>query len=83
TQELATLFRTITWDGFLRDQPERRSLALARKLEHSRHLVEIRFDRSLTPLLPGAISPGQRIYDRLLSLTLGAPYRPAEKWDEL
>jgi len=82
-KEMSERFSAIDLEGILLDRPERRSLLLARKHEHSRHLLELRFDRSLVPLLPGAITPGQKVYRRLLELTLILPYRNADPWSEM
>ena len=81
--ELTELFSRMNWSGLMFDQPERRSLLLARKQEHSRHLLELRFDRSLMPILPGAISPGQKIYNQLLDITYSMPYRNVDSWNEM
>ncbi len=71
------------WGSVLLDEPERKTLPLARKEEHSRHLLTLRLDRHMAPVVPGAISPGQRLYQTLLELTLDAPFRPVGPWTGL
>lgn len=81
--EIAARLREIRFDEIMIDQPERRSLLLARKSEFSRHLVELRLTKKLEPILPGAIAPGQRLYQHLLDLTLDMPYMPIDDWNLL
>jgi len=83
TNEIYARLRLINWSRILFDEPERSSLLLARKEEHSRQLLMIRLDSDLAPVVPGALSPGQRLYRILLELTLGTPYRPVTDWDQL
>ncbi|MDP8228957.1 MAG: patatin-like phospholipase family protein, partial [Candidatus Electryoneaceae bacterium] len=75
--------KNFDFSGFLTDEPERRTLALARKEEHSRHILTIRFGPKLTPVVPGAISQGQHFYEQLLNLTLRTPYRTGGQWTHL
>ncbi len=81
--EMIQRFKALDIKGLILDQPERRTLLFARKQEHSRHLLELRFDQSFIPILPGAIAPGQRVYTILLDFTLSLPYRNAESWTNL
>lgn len=81
--EIRSLLSRVNWASLLLDEPERRSLLLARKEEHSRHLLTIRLGQSLTPVVPGAIAPGQKLYRQLLQLTLAAPFHPQTNWDDL
>jgi len=75
--------RAVDWNEIFLDQPERRSLPLARRANQSRHLVTLRLGEDLTPIVPAAISPGQALYDRLLWLTLQLPARSSKHWDDL
>jgi NTE family protein len=79
--EIASRLEAIDLSGVIIDKPERPTLMLARKEEHSRHLLTVRLDPSLTPVVPGAITPGQKLYRMLLELTLDAPYSPCGNWD--
>lgn len=81
TWEIESRLRKIDWNGVLLDEPERRSLLLARKEEHSRHLLTVRLGRDLTPIVPGAIAPGQALYRQLMRLTLDTPFRDQQNWD--
>lgn len=83
SSEIIPLLRRIDWNSVMLDEPERRSLILARKEEHTRHLLTVRLGRGLTPVVPGAIAPGQKLYLQLLRLTLELPYRSNAVWDSL
>ncbi len=80
--EIATHLKRLDWNGLLFDEPERRTLSLARKEDNSRHLLTLRLGKELSPVIPGAVSPGQRLYQQLLELTLNTPYR-SENWKDL
>lgn len=81
--EIAARLKQLDWNGLLFDEPDRRSLSLARKEDNSRHLLTLRLGDQLSPVVPGAISLGQRLYQQLLTLTLSTPYRVKGSWDEL
>ncbi len=81
--EIAESFRQLNLESMLEDEPERRSMILARKQELSRHLLEIRLERDFSPILPGAITPGQSLYQHLLDQTLELPDLPLQVWNEL
>lgn len=81
--DMAERFAALDMKGLILDQPERRTLLFARKQEFSRHLWEFRFDQSLVPIIPGAITPGQRIYSILLDFTLSLPHRCTDLWADL
>ena len=83
SSEIAPLLRRIDWNSVMLDEPERRSLILARKEEHSRHLLTVRLGRGFNPVVPGAIAPGQKLYLQLLQLSLDLPYRSNADWDSL
>ena len=83
TDEILYRIQMIEPASLMLDKPERRSMLLARKQELSRHIIELRLANDLTPILPGAISPGQRLYQRLLELTSDLPYRFVNNWDDL
>ncbi len=72
--EIGWRLRNVDWNSLLLDEPERRSLLMARKAEHSRHLLTLRLGSNLTPVVPGAITPGQKLYRQLLRLTLDLPF---------
>ncbi len=83
TSEITERLRRLDWGGILLDRPERNTLILARKDEQARHLLTLRLGKSLKPVVPGAISPGQKLYMSLLDLTLDSPYRTGGDWSEL
>jgi len=83
TDEITARLRKVDWSSAVFDKPERRTLLLARKGEQSRHLLTLRLGKNLAPVVPGALSPGQQLYENLLRLTLDAPYRPRNDWSEL
>lgn len=80
--EITARLAKVDWNSLLLDEPERRSLLMARKAEHSRHLLTLRLGRDLTPVVPGAITPGQKLYHQLLKLTLDLPDNASSAtWD--
>jgi predicted acylesterase/phospholipase RssA len=81
--EIRLAIQNIKLETIMLDQPERNSLLLERKKEYSRHLIEVRLSKNLSPILPGAISPGQKLYQRLLELTLNLPLRNINNWNKL
>ncbi|MDP8240823.1 MAG: patatin-like phospholipase family protein [Candidatus Hatepunaea meridiana] len=81
--EISARLQVVNWSGVIIDKPERKSLLLARKEEQSRHLLTLRLSKSLAPVVPGALSPGQRLYVNLLDLTLDMPYRTGGNWSKL
>lgn len=81
--EITKRLRIVDWSGVVFDRPERKTLLLGRKAEQSRQLFTVRLGKSLTPVVPGAISPGQHLYMNLLDITLDAPYRADGDWSDL
>jgi len=82
-EEIVHRLEKVDWSGIILDKLERRTLILARKEDNSRHLLTLRLGKDLAPVVPGAISPGQKLYMNLLDLTLDAPYRTAGDWSDL
>ncbi len=81
--EIFQIFRNLKIEHLLMDRPERRSQILARKQELSRHMVEFRVERGFKPVLPGAVLPGQILYQRLIEQTLNLPNLPVSDWNNL
>jgi len=75
--EIAWRLRKVDWNSLFLDEPTRRSLLMARKAEHSRHLLTLRLGDDLAPVVPGAITPGQKLYHQLMKLTLDLPRFPS------
>ncbi|MCF7809523.1 patatin-like phospholipase family protein [bacterium] len=82
-EEIAVNLKTINWNEIFFEKPERKSLLLARKQESPAQLYTIRLGASLSPVLPGAISPGNQLYISLLEFNLDAPYRTGGDWSNL
>lgn len=82
-QEILVHLEELDWNDILIDQPPRRTLPFSRRAEGGRYSFSLRLSRALTPILPGSISPGQRLFDNLLHLTLKLPYRHIEEWNLL
>jgi NTE family protein len=81
--EIEVKFKTIDWNEVFFEKQERKNLLLARKQESSAHLYTIRLGSSLSPVLPGAISPGNQLYISLMEFYLDAPYRTGDDWSNL
>jgi NTE family protein len=81
-KEIAARLKRVDWNSLLLDEPERRSLLLARKAEHSRHMLTLRLGQNFTPVVPGAVTPGQKLYRQLLKQTLDLPYRTTGSWSD-
>ncbi len=83
TSQITARLAQLDWSGILLDRPERKTLLLARKDEQARHLLSLRLGKHLTPVIPGAIAPGQKLYMSLLDLTLDIPCRTDGDWSNL
>jgi NTE family protein len=80
--EIWDLAKAINWNEIIQDQPSRLSLFLSQKEVRNRHLVNIRI-KNFKPYIPPAISPGQKLYNQLSDLILGAPYQAIATYDDL
>lgn len=78
-QQLEQTVRTIDWDDLLRlsNQGERANLLVDQKPVSDRSIFTLRFD-GLRPILPVAVSNGQRMTNLLNELTLQALYHAAD-----
>lgn len=70
------------WNEFFSNTPNRQSLFLSRRRDDERAIVEVRF-RRLKPVIPTALSSGQRLSDYLGGLTRAANYRIQGNFDRL
>lgn len=84
TDELETLVDTTDWNYILSlsQDNERSDLYFAHKLAADRKQLTIRFE-GLTPIVPSAISSGQRLTNFINQLVLQSLYHPIQNFDDL
>jgi NTE family protein len=82
--QLETLIDTTDWNYVLSltQDNERGHLYLSHKVAADRKQLTLRFD-GLTPILPSAISSGQRLTTFINQLTLQSLYHPVNSFDDL
>ena len=82
--ELESLAVSTHWDDILTlaDNIERENLFVDQKQARDRSFLVVRFD-GLSPVLPPAVSSGQRFTDLLSTLVLQAPYHANPDFDAL
>ncbi len=83
-RDLAVMADSTRWEELLSftEEARRRDLFLDQKMAEDRSLVVLRFDR-FQPVLPEAISTGQRLTDYLNLLSLQGIYHPNPTFDQL
>lgn len=84
TTELESIAVHTDWNDVLAltDEAKRRELFVDQKIAAERSLLVIRFE-GLTPVIPSAVSSGQRLTNFLSMLTLKGIYHPNPSYDEL
>lgn len=84
TEELEALVDTTDWNYVLSltQDNERKDLYLSHKVAADRKQLSIRFD-GLRPILPSALSSGQRLTNFINQLTLQSLYHPVKNFDDL
>ena len=84
TQELESLAVTTDWDNVLSlsDETQRSQLFVDQKLYDDRSFIAVRFE-GLQPVIPPAVSTGQRLTDFLSARMLQALYYPFPDFDHL
>lgn len=84
TEELEALVDTTDWNYVLSltQDNERNDLYLSHKVAADRKQLSIRFD-GLKPILPSALSSGQRLTNFINQLTLQSLYHPIQSFDDL
>ena len=84
TEQLQTLVDTTNWASVLSfaDEADRTDLFVGQKQAADRNLLTIRFD-GLTPVIPTALSSGQRLTTFINQLTLQGIYHPNHSFDDL
>ena len=82
--ELEQMVRTTDWDDVLSfsDETVRRDRFIDQKLADDRSFLAVRF-QGLEPVIPPAISSGQRLTNYLSTKTLQALYHPNPSFDDL
>ena len=83
-EELAQLVDTTVWEDVISysDESARRDLFLDQKNREERSFIAIRF-RGLEPIIPSALSTGQKLTNMLNLLCLQALYHPNPSFDDL
>ncbi len=84
TEQLDRLVDTTDWNFILSlgQETERKHLFLSQKQTADKKQLTIRFD-GLTPIIPSAVSTGQRLTNFINQLTLQALYHPVKDFDDL
>ncbi len=84
TEQLQTLVDTTNWAAVLSfvDEADRTDLFVGQKQAADRNLLTIRFD-GFTPVIPSALSNGQRLTTFINQLTLQGIYHPNHSFDDL
>lgn len=84
TAELESLVLSLDWDELLSltEETKRRELFLDQKLANDRSFLVVRFD-GLEPVIPSAVSSGQRLTNFLSTQALQALYHPEPSFDDL
>lgn len=82
--ELESIAVATNWDEVLSltEEAQRRDLLIDKKTALDRSFLAVRFD-GLEPVLPPAVSSGQRLTNYLSELTLQALYHPNPSFDDL
>jgi len=84
TAELESLALNTNWEEVLslRDDTKRTDLFIDQKLADDRSFLAVRFE-GLEPVIPSAVSTGQRLTNFLNTQTLQALYHPDPSFDDL
>jgi len=72
--ELASIASELSFGELFSNSPSRTSMLLTRRQDRDRHLLSVRFD-GLRPVVPQALTAGQKLTSLLTSLTARANYR--------
>lgn len=84
TAEIESLALTTNWDEVLSltQDTKRTELFVDQKLQEDRSFLVVRFE-GFEPVIPAAVSSGQRLTDFLSTQTLQALYQPNPSFDDL
>ncbi|MBN1761278.1 MAG: patatin-like phospholipase family protein [Chitinispirillaceae bacterium] len=80
---IASLARSVDWNSIYRNSSPRRSLFVLQKEDPYNALLELRFNRNLSPILPNAVSHGQAFYDLLTPLLIVPQFRANLNFNDL
>lgn len=80
--ELADLVTNLDLSGLFSNRPARRTMLLTQREERGRHLFSIRFD-GFKPVVPRALTAGQKLTSILTTWTTRANYHAAGNFDNL
>ena len=80
--ELSNIIGEIDFDDFFRNAPKRQTMFLTRRQENERHLFSLRFD-NFRPVIPRALTGGQKITTVLTKLTTKANYQSGRNFLKL
>ena len=80
--EIIQILKSINWDDIYRDSAQRTTLFPSQKDKRDRYLISVRFN-GLSPYIPSAFSPGQKILSFLSEQFLKARYQVFNNFDDL
>ena len=80
--ELIAISRNFDRAGLFSNQPQRTSMFLTQRQQQDRHLVSMRFD-GLRPIIPQALTAGQKLTSLLTNLTTVANYHAGGDFSRL
>lgn len=79
-EAIDSIAQAIDYQTIFIDQPQRRNLFVSQKMQASKYLADIRFER-FKPYIPISLTPGQAIGDQLVQLFLHSPYSTIQDFD--
>ncbi len=79
---LASVVRKINFDEMFSNTPARKTMFLTQRQDRDRHLLSVRFD-GFVPVIPKALTAGQKLTNILTDLTTGPSYRSSGDFDRL
>jgi predicted acylesterase/phospholipase RssA len=80
---IARLMLSFDWNGIYSNSASRKQMLVSQKDESGTYLYEQRFDRTLKPVIPQAISEGQAFYNALVPRLAAAQRRSGLNFDSL
>jgi predicted acylesterase/phospholipase RssA/outer membrane protein assembly factor BamA len=80
---LARLMLSFDWNDIYSNSASRKQMLVSQKDESGTYLYEQRFDGSMKPVIPRAISEGQTFYNGLVPKLAAAQYRAGMNFDSL
>lgn len=80
--ELKEIVEGIDFDDLFSNSPARKTMFLAQRQQRDRHLLSVRFD-GYKPVIPKAITAGQKLTNLLTTLTTRANYHAAGDFSQL